>query len=242
MPLPVHRLRARRKRWWSAVAAATLAFMAAGCGGTAGPSESATTPARTAAPAGAPMNANPIPQPEKTGWHGAVLTEPLAKPSFTLTDTAGQPYDFRAQTTDKVTLLFFGYTHCPDICPMHMANIATAMKRTGLSTEQVEVVFVTADPARDTPERLRTWLDHFNPGFVGLTGKASEITEIVTSLGLPPPTTYDAKGQGSYLVGHPAQVIAFTPDNQAHLVYPFGVGAPAFVADLPRLVNEGFTR
>jgi hypothetical protein len=63
----------------------------------------------------------------------------------------------------------------------------------------------------------------------------------MTDMGLPPPTIYGSKGQDGYLVSHPAQVIAFTPDNQAYLAYPFGVGAEAFVADLPRLVNEGFT-
>jgi protein SCO1/2 len=157
MPLSAHYLRNQ------AVAGAMLALSAAGCGLPASPEQTAA-PARTAVPADAQLHTNPIPQPAKTGWHGAVLIQPLAKPSFTLTDTAGQPYDFRAQTAGKTTLLFFGYTHCPDICPMHMANIATAMDRTGLSAEQVAVVFVTTDPARDTPERLRTWLGHFNDG------------------------------------------------------------------------------
>src|SRR5262249_24718494 len=100
-----------------------------------------------------------------------MVTPPLSKPNFVLTDTLGAPFDFKTRTHNSVTLLFFGYTNCPDQCPMHMANIGVALK--GLPAgvaDQVKLVFVTTDPARDTPVVLRRWLDNFDKHFVGLTG------------------------------------------------------------------------
>src|SRR4051812_28704979 len=93
------------------------------------------------------------------GLHGVKLTPVRPKPDFTLENTDGQPFHFAAATRDAVTLLYFGYTNCPDVCPQHLVNIAGALRK--LSPEQqahVRVVFVTTDPARDTPERLRGWL------------------------------------------------------------------------------------
>ena len=166
---------------------------------------------------------------------GAVLGEPLPKPDFVLTTTAGQPYDFRRETAGYVTLLFFGYTHCPDICPVHMANIAAVLHRlTPDVAGRVKVIMVTVDPERDTPERLRSWLDNFDRGFVGLTGSDSALAAAQRSLGLPPAVK---EGSGpEYGVGHAAAVYAFTPDDLSHVVYPWGVRQVDWAHDLPLLV------
>ncbi len=166
---------------------------------------------------------------------GAVLDEPLAKPDFVLTTTAGEPYDFRRETAGYVTLLFFGYTHCPDICPVHMANIAAVLPKLAPDVAgRIKVVMVTVDPARDTPERLRSWLDTFDHGFVGLTGSDSALAAAQQSLGLPPAVR---EGSGPvYGVGHAASVFAFTPDDRAHVVYPSGVRQVDWAHDLPLLV------
>ena len=92
-------------------------------------------------------------QPGKSDtYRGGLVTPPLPKPRFVLTDTSGAPFDFWNRTQGSVTLLFFGYTYCPDQCPMHMANIGVALKKfpAGIA-DQVKLVFVTTDPARDTP-------------------------------------------------------------------------------------------
>jgi protein SCO1 len=241
MTIPDSRTLPRTLRGLALLVAGIVAIV--GCARPGDGSATSDAPSPNRAATGAQLNVNRIPNPEKTGWHGAVLPTPVDKPVFTLTDTAGQPYDFQAETAGKVTLLFFGYTNCPDICPLHMANIAAAMDQTGLAAgKDVEVVFVSADPERDTPERLREFLDNFNDEFVGLTDDKDRVVAVMRQLGLPPPSVSEIEGRDGYLVAHPAQVIAFTPDNQAHLVYPFGVGAAAFVADLPRLVAEGFTQ
>src|SRR5271166_1749253 len=92
-------------------------------------------------------------QPGNTGnYRGGLVTPPLPKPRFVLTDTSGGAFDFRQRTDGYVTLLFFGYTNCPDQCPMHMANLGAALKKLpGGIADQVKLVFVTTDPARDSP-------------------------------------------------------------------------------------------
>jgi protein SCO1/2 len=85
-------------------------------------------------------------------YRGGIVSPALPKARFTLTDTSAAPFDFRQQTQGYVTLLFFGYTHCPDLCPLHMANIAFALKQLPANVaEQIKVVFVTTDPRRDNP-------------------------------------------------------------------------------------------
>ena len=69
---------------------------------------------------------------DREAWQGVLLAEPQPRPDFTLTDTSGQPFDFRAETQGKLTLLFFGYTHCPDVCPIHMANLSAALAQPGM--------------------------------------------------------------------------------------------------------------
>ncbi|HEX5438063.1 MAG TPA: SCO family protein [Gemmatimonadaceae bacterium] len=176
--------------------------------------------------------------PATGGYYGAMLSKPLAKPDFTLTDTRGQPFHFKAATQGYVTLLYFGYTNCPDVCPVHMANIAAVLKEHPDLRDHIKVVFVTTDPARDSLPQLRAWLDNFDSTFVGLRGPIDEVNRIQASLNLPPAEKEPGGKNGDYGVGHSAEVIAFTPDNLAHLVYPFGVRQSGWAADLPRLVHD----
>jgi protein SCO1/2 len=173
--------------------------------------------------------------------HGVPLAAPLPKRDFTLLTTEGRPFDFRDETAGYVTLLFFGYTHCPDICPLHMANIAAVLhKLTPRVAGRVKVVMVTVDPERDTPERFRAWLDNFDTGFVGLTGDPATITKAQQDLMLPPAIR---QGEGaSYLMGHAAYVIAFTPDDSAHAIYPSSTRQAAWAHDLPLLVAGNWKR
>ena len=172
-----------------------------------------------------------------TQWAGAELLHPLHRPSFTLTDDAGQPYDFAAQTRGKLTLLYFGYTHCPDICPLNMADTAAALGDLPAGVRaRITVVFVTTDPARDTPAVLRAWLARYDPAFIGLTGSPAEI-ELAQIAANVPPSAIEATGKGSYVVDHAGYVIAYTRDNLAHMTYPAGVEPSAEAKDLSRLVT-----
>ena len=117
---------------------------------------------------------------------GALVTPPLPKPSFVLTDTSGRPFDFAAATKGHVTLLFFGYAYCPDQCPMHMAVLSAALKKLPARTvDQMKLVFVTTDPERDSPAVLRRWLDLFDRRFIGLTGTEPAIAAVQRMAGVP---------------------------------------------------------
>lgn len=171
-------------------------------------------------------------------YRGAMLAHSISRPSFTLTDTHGQPFDFRAKTDDTVTLLFFGYLHCPDVCPVHLTNIASVMHNLPYDvTGHIRVVFITTDPARDTPEKLQSWLANFDPSFIGLRGTREQVTAIQKSVGVAPAVAAAPDSTGAYEVGHAAQVIAFTRDDSAHVVYPFGVRQADWAHDLPLLVQ-----
>jgi protein SCO1 len=174
--------------------------------------------------------------PSVATYHGGMVTPPLPKPKFILTDTSGAPFDFRAQTEGYTTLLFFGYTHCPDICPMHMAFLGSALK--GLPKDvlrRFKVVFVTTDPERDNPRISRAWLDNFGKDFVGLTGSKAEIQAAQATANVP-----IAKSAPSY--DHSAFVLAYTRDNLAHVIYPAGITQSDWLHDLPQLARETWTR
>lgn len=173
------------------------------------------------------------------GWSGTPLDPPVPRPDFVLVDTDGRAFDFREETEGDVALLFFGYTHCPDVCPVHMANLAEVLRDLPLEiSREIRVVFVTTDPARDTPERLREWLDAFHPRFVGLTGERDEIRAVEESLGLAPSVVQEGDDAADYFVGHAAQVIAFGADGPARRAYPWGTRQRDWLRDLPRLVRE----
>jgi protein SCO1 len=176
------------------------------------------------------------------GLSGPQILPPLQKPELVLETTEGKRFDLKAETEGYLTLLFFGYTHCPDLCPVQLANIATAMK--GLDPEvidRIKVVFVTVDPRRDTPTVIRTWLDHFDHRFIGLTGDSASVAYAFTQLRLghpmaPVPASADSS---VYTINHTVLVLAFTSDNLAHVAYPSGIGPDQWANDLKLLVKGG---
>ena len=200
--------------------AALLVVVLAACGGASG---------ATSSPAG-------------YHWTGAELAHPLPKPEFTLTDQQGRPYDFQQQTAGKVAILYFGYTHCPDICPENMTMLAVALRQVPAAVRNnIVVLFVTTDPQRDTPQVLGTYLAKFNPDFVGLTGTKPQVdlaqAEAKVTLASPEPAAPGAP----YYVDHAAQVIAYTQDNLAHIAFFQGMQASGVAHDLTRLVTQGWS-
>jgi protein SCO1 len=168
-------------------------------------------------------------------YAGVNLTTPYHRPSFTLTDTAGGSYDFTTSTQGRATLLFFGYTHCPDVCPTTMADIAVALRSLPADVAtQVQVVFVTTDPARDTPPVLADWLGRFDRDlpvpFVGLTGPQSDIDQAQLSAGVP---LAQENGQQ-----HSALLLLYGADDKAHVAFDSG-NTPRDIEHDLRLVVAG---
>lgn len=175
---------------------------------------------------------------ELADWHGAVLDTAYARPDFTLRTLDGQPYDFRRATAGRVTLLFFGYTHCPDVCPIHLANIAAVLGKMPVEDARaIDVVFVTTDPKRDTPDVMRAWLANFDRRFIGLTGTPEALVAAQKAAHVLPAAA-DTAADSNYTVAHAAQVLAITADDSVHVVYPFGTRQGDWAADLPKLLRR----
>ena len=168
---------------------------------------------------------------------GSSLPEPYSMPDMSLTDTSGRPYNLVTTPSKPVTLLFFGYTHCPDVCITVLSDVALAMKRLApADRDQIQFIFVTTDPARDTERAIRRYLDRFDPSFVGLTGPLPTIKRAATQVGV------DIEGveklpSGGYEVGHSAQVIGFSRDSGVVLWTP-GTPIAALKHDFALLVER----
>lgn len=171
-----------------------------------------------------------------TGWRGLPVEDGPTMPDITLTDTAGRPFDLRAETAGRPTLVYAGYLSCPDVCPIHMQTIASTLALPGYERVRPTVVFIDTDPERDSPEEVRAWLDRWDPGFVGLTGSLDEVNQALEAMGLPPAVHGEPQSDGWYEVDHPAQVLAFDRDGVASRQYPFGTRQQDWVNDLPRLM------
>jgi protein SCO1/2 len=168
-------------------------------------------------------------------FDGDQLTKPFSKPDLTLTDSSGKQFNLVQGTQGKLTLVYFGYTHCPDVCPTTMATLAATLRTlTSAQAAQVDVVFISSDPKRDTPAVLHAWLGQYDPKFIGLTGAFNTIQSAASSLGITiePPT--DTNGQ--YTVTHGAEVIAFDAKGKGDLVYTSGTSVPQFQHDIPLLL------
>lgn len=180
----------------------------------------------------------PVAEVSATATTAAVtLDQPFAKPDLVLTDSHGKRYDLAARTAGKPTLLYFGYTHCPDVCPTTMADIADAKRKLPRAERQrLQVIFVSTDPTRDTPARLKEWLDAQDPSFVGLTGSFDTIQAAARGLGVSIDKPVKEK-DGSFSVAHGAEVFAFSPkDNKAHFLYTAGVSVSQYDKDMPKLI------
>lgn len=171
------------------------------------------------------------------GWRGRVLPVAEEKPDIRLSATDGEPFSLREDTTGDLTLLMFGYTNCPDICPISLGTLQAALDELGPDVaNRVDMVFVTADPDRDTPERLRSYLDGYSRDFIGLRGTAAEIDEAQSLANVPRAELEEPDDDGEYTVGHATQMIAYQDDGVARIVYPFGTRTEDWIVDLPRLL------
>ena len=173
-----------------------------------------------------------------SGKAATVLDKPFEKPDLVLTDTHGKKYDLRAQTKGRPTLIYFGYTHCPDVCPLTMNNLAVAKKQLPKAEQdKLRVVFVTTDPDRDTPTELAKWLKGIDSEFIGLTGDFATIQAGARTMGISiEPTSKDKNGK---LVSvHGTQVIAFSPKTDGgYVLYGEDATVDDYTKDLPKLIK-----
>lgn len=171
------------------------------------------------------------------GLYGLVPEPMPRKPNVTLTDTAGKPFNVTTATRGKLTYLYFGYTHCPNACPVTMTNLSYAIRlQPAAVRRQIEVVFVTVDPRRDTRSVLRTWLNHYSHSFVGLRGNLTQIAAAEEAAGVPPAPHVVQTGK-NYSVPHSSILFAYSPDGRSHVIYSQGFSALDYAHDMPLLLK-----
>jgi protein SCO1/2 len=173
------------------------------------------------------------------GMHGAVLTSPYTWPEGRLVDSTGDDFDLREGLEKPLTLVFFGYSNCPDICQAVMADLASATARLDdAEADEVDTWFVTTDPARDDPAALRAYLDRFDPEFEGLTGPLEDIVAAANAVHVP-----IEKGKrlptGGYEVNHGTAILGVTPDGSVPILWTEGTSAAKLAEDIDLILTEG---
>jgi protein SCO1 len=160
-------------------------------------------------------------------------------------DPAREAPDFAVRSSDgdtlalsryrgKVVVLGFGYTHCPDVCPLTLAVLAQAYRKLGALGSQVQIIYLTVDPERDNPERLKQFLASFDPTFLGGTGSAEQMAAVRKGYGV----TAEKHGSGSdYGVAHSSYVYLITRDGKLRALMPYGHKADDYVHDISMLLK-----
>ncbi|MCE1243747.1 SCO family protein [Oryzomicrobium sp.] len=177
----------------------------------------------------------PAPPPFRaTDITGASVGPDFPRP---LTDTQGQPRRL-ADYRGKAVVLFFGYTHCPDVCPTALTRFAAAMQALGDEAKRVQVVFVSIDPARDTPAQLAGYVPWFNPDFVGLTGSAEDVAAAAQAFRIYA-ARRDVPGGMGYVMDHSAGAYVLDTAGRPRLYLRDDAPVEDIVADLRRLLAGG---
>ena len=154
-------------------------------------------------------------------------------PDFHLSDVGGKPRRL-ADFGDKVVLVFFGYTHCPEVCPTTLADVAQAMRQLGPDAKQVQVIFVTLDPARDTPQLLAKFVPYFDPSFMGLYGDEQATAQAAQSFGVSY-RKHMEKG-GSYTIDHTDSTYLIGKGGKPLWMSRYGERTDYLVGDIRRLL------
>jgi protein SCO1 len=175
---------------------------------------------------------------DPNGLRGATLDQPYSMPATTLTDTGGNPFNLVTSTKKPVTLVFFGYTNCPDVCPTVMADVASALTKLDQPVrDQIQMLFITTDPSRDTGPVIRKYLDRFDPSFTGLTGSLASIKDVAKAVGVPVEGMQKLPS-GGYEVGHGAQVIGFGKNDKANVLWLSNAAIGDLAHDFGKLVAD----
>lgn len=169
-------------------------------------------------------------------FKGSQLDPPLSLPNFELMSTTGQPFHL-SDTAGSFTLVYFGYTFCPDVCPLTMSDVKQALAEMN-NPDQVKVVFISVDPERDTPEVLARYLQAFSSGFIGLTDDFEKIQDVMGAFGAFAEKEDVADSAAGYLVSHTSRLYLLDPQGELILTYPFGFEPDDLRSDLEYLLAD----
>ena len=173
--------------------------------------------------------------PEPAQFRGVPVTPPREVPALTLQRTDDSVWSSE-DGRDRLSLYFFGYTNCPDICPLTLSRARKVHQQLGSHAAELDVYFITVDPERDTPERLGLYVSQFHPSFVGLTGGTEQIEAAKLAFGVVAEKHMSSSASG-YSVDHTATSFLVNRDNQIVLLYPHDVASSAVVSDIQGLLD-----
>lgn len=169
-------------------------------------------------------------------YQGSLIEPPLPAADFELQQAQGGTFRLSEQR-DRVVLIFFGYTTCPDVCPVTLSEFRRVKQSLGDRAEGVRFVFVTVDPERDTPEKLARYVGNFDESFLALYGDPGALQQVYDDYGVYVEKT-QAEGAAGYLVDHTARVYAVDKQGSLRLTYPFGMEVEKMAEDVAHLLAE----
>lgn len=168
-------------------------------------------------------------------FRGTSLPEPIEAHDFTLTDQYGDTFTLSDQR-GTVVLLFFGYTHCPDVCPTTLARWKQVQNALGDDADNVTFVFITVDPERDTRARLRAHLANFGSDFVGLTGETARLEAVYQAYGVYYEKDTSQETAAGYLMNHTGSTYVIDKEGRWRVRFPFGMSVEDMVHDIRLLL------
>lgn len=169
-------------------------------------------------------------------FRGSLIDPAVEAPQFELTDVDGNPFQLR-DLDDQVVIVFFGYTSCPDVCPVTLTDFMRIRSQLGKNEDKVSFVFITVDPERDTPDRMKRYLTNFDSEIIGLTGQPEDLAQVWASYGV-----YQEKSslssEENYLVDHSSRIYIIDQDGNLLLTYLFGTENKAIAEDVRYLISR----
>jgi len=169
-------------------------------------------------------------------YQGSLIEPPTPAADFELIQPDGQTFRLSEQR-GKVVLIFFGYTHCPDVCPVTLSEFKQIRQKLGKRAVGVAFLFITVDPKRDTPEALGKHLALFDPAIIGLTGDFYNLQVVWKAYGVTR-EEQEVSGVAEYLVDHTARTYVVDKRGDLRMTYPFGFDADGMAQDVEHLVDE----
>ncbi|XXQ69404.1 SCO family protein [Neisseriaceae bacterium B1] len=202
------------------------------------PAASQTAPTSSSAPAASSASATPAASAASNGIVSTDISKDNIGGDFTLTDGKGKPFSL-SSLKGKVAILAFGFTNCPDVCPTELFVYSEAIQQLGEQGKDVEVVFVSVDPERDTPDLIGRYAAQFNPKFIGLTDSngGRDIALIKQQYRIVSAKT-EIKSDKLYNVDHTSGAYLIDKEGNAAYFAPYGIEAPQLAEDLKKLLNK----
>jgi protein SCO1/2 len=170
-------------------------------------------------------------------YKGTMYNPPASLPDFELNDTDGQTFHL-SQVKGDVALIYFGYTYCPDVCPLTMYDVKEALDGLKTGKERVHVIFISVDPERDTPEVLGRYMAGFGPEFKGLTDEFEKVKEVMKPFGVYAEKESTSDSAAGYLVSHSARLFLVDPQARLLVTYPFGFEVDDLRSDLDYVLQQ----